>query len=109
MKKALKFMIPGIILLITLILIIARARSNKIPSNSEYAIGNLAGNLMNGGYFCESDGTIYFANPYDSNRLYSMTTDCHISMLQEIISITSEIMPQATIFPLYSATTCSAL
>lgn len=76
MKKALKFMIPGIILLITLILIIARARSNKIPSNSEYAIGNLAGNLMNGGYFCESDGTIYFANPYDSNRLYSMTTDC---------------------------------
>lgn len=40
--------------------------------NEDNASGNLAGNLMNGGLFCEYEDTIYFANPNDSYALYSM-------------------------------------
>ncbi len=43
--------------------------------NEENLIGNTAGNLNNGGYFCESDGIVFFANSYDGNRLYSMNLD----------------------------------
>ena len=32
--------------------------------------GNTAGNLLNGGKFCEADGRIYYANPYDNDSLY---------------------------------------
>ena len=76
MKKNLK---PIIIFI--LILIIAGGlsflsyRGNKIPSNPEGTIGNTAGNLNNGGLFCEYNGRIYFANPKDSNCLYSMNVD----------------------------------
>lgn len=34
--------------------------------------GNTSTNLLNGGLFAESGDTIYFANPYDQNSLYSM-------------------------------------
>ena len=37
--------------------------------------GNTSGNLLNGGLFCENEGKIYFANPYDGNRLYCMNND----------------------------------
>ena len=37
--------------------------------------GNTAGNLYNGGLFCENDGVIYFSNPYDDNALYKMDAD----------------------------------
>lgn len=37
--------------------------------------GNTSGNLLNGGLFCECDGSIYFANPYDQNTLYVMDDD----------------------------------
>lgn len=47
----------------------------KVKFNEGYVNGNTAGNLYNGGLFCEYDGTIYFANPNDNNRLYSMDTD----------------------------------
>ena len=40
------------------------------------AAGNTAGNLYNAGIFCTAaDGTIYFANPSDSSKLYSMNSD----------------------------------
>ena len=32
--------------------------------------GNTAGNLLNGGKFCEADGRIYYADPYDNDSLY---------------------------------------
>lgn len=76
MKKNLK---PIIIFLI--ILIIAGGLSvlsylgNRITPNPDGTIGNSAGNLNNGGLFCEYDGRVYFANPKDSNCLYSMTVD----------------------------------
>lgn len=76
MKKNLK---P--IIVFVLILIIAGGLSflsywgNRIPSNPEGTIGNSAGNLNNGGLFCEHEGRVYFANPGDNNCLYSMTVD----------------------------------
>ncbi len=46
---------------------------NRIPMNEDSAVGNTPGNLNNGGYFCEADGVVYFANAYDNYALYSMT------------------------------------
>ena len=43
--------------------------------NDEHTTGNTSGNLLNGGLFCESNGKIYFSNPYDEGMLYSMDTD----------------------------------
>ena len=51
-------------------------RSNRTVYNAETATGNTAGNLNNGGSFSEYNGKIYFANPYDSNKLYVMNSDC---------------------------------
>lgn len=41
----------------------------------ENTTGNTSCNLLNGGLFSQVDDTIYFANPYDENTLYSMNTD----------------------------------
>ncbi len=50
--------------------------SGKITMyKDESTTGNTSGNLLNGGLFCENDGKIYFANPYDSNKLYCMDSD----------------------------------
>lgn len=43
--------------------------------DDENTTGNTSGNLLNGGLFCENGNTIYFANPYDQNMLYSMNSD----------------------------------
>ena len=43
--------------------------------NNGYVNGNTAGNLYNGGAFCEYNGTIYFSNPSDAYKLYSMDSD----------------------------------
>ncbi|MDO5403802.1 MAG: DUF5050 domain-containing protein, partial [Eubacteriales bacterium] len=76
MKKVLK-------IIITIILIVAIGAygtyyyiSNRFEYNNDNATGNTAGNLNNGGLFCEYNGKIYFANPYDNNYLYVMDSDC---------------------------------
>ena len=48
---------------------------NRIPDNDIHTVGNTAGNLYNGGTFCESDGRIYFSNSYDNGALYVMNSD----------------------------------
>lgn len=48
---------------------------DRVTPNPPGTIGNTAGNLNNGGYFCEYNGMVYFANAYDSNGLYTMTPD----------------------------------
>lgn len=48
---------------------------NKIKYNDSYVNGNTAGNLYNAGLFCENNGTVFFANPDDNYRLYSMDLD----------------------------------
>ena len=51
-------------------------KSNETKFNDDYRNGNTAGNLYNAGIFCTAaDGTIYFANPSDSSKLYSMNSD----------------------------------
>lgn len=73
MKKKIKLII--IIILIGIIILAINLLStvlSKTKFNEEYVNGNTAGNLYNGGLFCENDGIIYFANPDDGNKLYSM-------------------------------------
>lgn len=40
--------------------------------NKGYVNGNTASNLYNGGLFCEHNDTIFFSNPSDGGKLYSM-------------------------------------
>ena len=47
----------------------------KTKMNEGYVNGNTAGNLYNGGLFCESNGTIFFSNPSDGGKLYSMDSN----------------------------------
>ncbi len=49
--------------------------SRHVVPNPEDAVGNTAGNLFNGGYFCEDGERVYFANAYDNYTLYSMNPD----------------------------------
>lgn len=76
MSKTMKNIITVITLALVLILCIVFSVINtlhkRIPQGT---IGNTAGNLNNNGLFCESDGMVYFANPYDNNSLYSMKAD----------------------------------
>ena len=66
--------------IITVILILAAAfcfgfvqwNSRIHYYSDEHTTGNTSTNLLNGGLFAESGDTIYFANPYDQNSLYSM-------------------------------------
>ena len=69
-KKALFILIP--FLLFVLIVGALAIVGDRILDNPPETVGNTAGNLNNSGYFCEYDGTVYFANAYDSNTLYSM-------------------------------------
>lgn len=48
--------------------------SSKTHFNDSYVNGNTAGNLYNGGIFCEHNGMVYFSNPDDNHYLYSMDT-----------------------------------
>ena len=61
------FVLAGVSLVSTLM--------NRIPQNPAGTVGNTTGNLYNKGLFCESDGKVYFSNPYDGGALYSMNTD----------------------------------
>ena len=72
MKKwipKLVLVILGLILIVTCLFLYldGQTKYNDKPVN-----GNTGGNLYNGGLFCESNGTVFFANPDDSFRLYSM-------------------------------------
>ena len=50
-------------------------KNQRVPVNPPGTVGNSAGNLYNGGLFCESDGKVFFSNPYDGGCLYSMNPD----------------------------------
>lgn len=71
-----------VILIVVLVLflgmglgIVFAALNDKIPPNPEGTIGNTAGNLNNGGLYCESEGVVYFSNAYDGGALYSMNVN----------------------------------
>lgn len=71
-KKVLILSITGVLFVALFILALL---ASYIPLNDEYTVGNTPGNLNNNGYFCESDGRVYFANAYDNYSIYSMNPD----------------------------------
>lgn len=64
-----------LILCVIVILGIVSFLKGRVKMNSAGTTGNTAGNLNNGGLFCERDGKVFFANTYDGNALYSMNAD----------------------------------
>jgi hypothetical protein len=73
--KAKNILILLITIVIIALLLVLVVFSGRIDFNDDYTVGNTPGNLNNGGYFCESDGRVYFANAYDNYALYSMNPD----------------------------------
>lgn len=71
-KNILILSITGVVLILLFLLVIF---SGHISLNDENTTGNTAGNLNNGGYFCETKDRVYFANAYDNYALYSMNPD----------------------------------
>ncbi len=74
-SKMLKFILALAALIIIVIIVFVAFFSNRVKFNDGYVNGNTAGNLYNGGMFCEHGGKIFFANPQDNNRLYSMDSN----------------------------------
>lgn len=70
-----KFIPVFILSFIFILFIVMTLFSGRTKMNEDNTIGNTAGNLNNKGLFCEQNDTVYFANPYDNNVLYSMTPD----------------------------------
>lgn len=68
-----------LILILSIFLIIVLAAvfyfTQRISMNPEGTIGNTAGNINNGGVFCEYNGTVYFSNKSDGGSLYAMSAD----------------------------------
>lgn len=73
--KQRNILVLSIMGVIFVVLIILAVLSAHVPLNDENTVGNTPGNLNNNGYFCESDGRVYFANAYDGYSLYSMNAD----------------------------------
>lgn len=79
MRRIKNLLILFLPVLILVILCIFSVLSKRIAKNPAGTVGNTAGNLNNGGLFCEDDGIVYFSNSYDNGCLYSMNpdeTDC---------------------------------
>ncbi len=74
-KKLIAILCALIAILICAGLFVFTNLAKRVPENPPGTIGNTSGNLYNGGLFCESDGYVYFSNPYDSNALYRMRPD----------------------------------
>lgn len=49
--------------------------NQRVTTNPPGTVGNTAGNLNNGGLFCEYDGTVYFSIPQTNGGLFSMNPD----------------------------------
>ena len=74
-KHAKNILIFIITIIVLAVLMLIAVLIGRVPLNDENTTGNTPGNLNNGGYFCESDGRVYFANAYDGYALYSMNSD----------------------------------
>lgn len=75
MKKLPVILTIGLIVIVASVFSVVYHYQNKTKYNESYVNGNTAGNLYNAGLFCESNGTVFFANPDDKYRLYSMDLD----------------------------------
>lgn len=75
MKSIGKLFITLSILTILALIVILVYNSGRTYYNDENETGNTAGNIYNGGLFCEKDGKIYFSNDQDDGSLYVMKSD----------------------------------
>lgn len=75
MKKKLPLIIFIVILILAIAGVITIYMGNRTKFNEEYVNGNTAGNLYNEGLICEYNNIVYFANPSDNDKLYSMNQD----------------------------------
>lgn len=71
-KNTVVYIVMGVIFVGVLALALIFNRKVKIGENPAEMQGNTTGNLNNNGLFCESDGVVYFSNPFDSCTLYRM-------------------------------------
>lgn len=72
MKKILIASAIALLLVLIITASVLKHLDSRTLYNESFVNGNSAGNLYNGGLFCESNGTIFFSNPDDEHRLYSM-------------------------------------
>lgn len=75
-KRVLSITAVSVCIVLIAVAITIYSVNNKFIYNADNATGNSAGNLYNGGLFCEHEGKIYFANPADNSYLYRMDSDC---------------------------------
>lgn len=75
MKKFRTFLLLFITFTVFAVLFSLSILSKRVPENPAGTVGNTAGNLNNGGLFCEDENKVYFANAYDNYTLYSMNPD----------------------------------
>ncbi len=68
------FIVLFILIIVAAVVSIVRYQLGKTRFNDGLANGNTAGNLYNAGLFCERGDMIYFSNPSDNHKLYSMTS-----------------------------------
>ncbi len=73
LKKFFIFLVTVTLIAFLWVFLYARGRTFF---NEEEEVGNSAGNIFNGGLFCEQDGRIYFSNDNDDGALYVMNSDC---------------------------------
>ena len=58
--------------------------SGRTFLNDEDLVGNTAGNIYNGGLFCERDGKIYFSNDNDDGSLYVMSSNSDAASIKKL-------------------------
>ena len=75
MKKSKLILLIFVIILILGGIALFTNLKDRTIYNKSYVNGNSAGNLYNAGLFCEDRGTVFFANPDDNYRLYSMDSN----------------------------------
>jgi len=75
MKRNILIVLAVVLLMTAFICIGVYHSIERIPQNPEEASGNLAGNLYNGGYFCEYKGEVYYSNLSDHYSLYRIKAD----------------------------------
>ena len=63
------------VILAIVITFVLLSLTGRVKMSDDNTVGNTAGNLNNGGFFCENDGVVFFSNAYDNNTLYSMNPD----------------------------------
>lgn len=77
MLKSIKRLLITLIILTALAVGILYAYNNgRTYFNDDNVTGNTAGNIYNGGLFCEKDGKIFFSNDKADGSLYVMNSDC---------------------------------